>query len=160
LVVMSATIDSGAVAELLHKASIIACEGRAYPVETRFVAQRATMPMVHTVVDAVKQVLLKEKGNVLVFLPGAPEIRHVQRRLQQDGVPPNVVVAPLYGELTQEAQDLAIAPPPIGRRKVVLATNIAETSLTIEGVRIVLDAGLMRVPRFDPRTGLTRLTTV
>ena len=160
LVVMSATIDIGATARLLHDAPTVVCEGRAHPVETRFVAQRPATPMVHTVVDAVKQVLLKEKGSVLVFLPGAPEIRHVQRRLQQSGLLPNVVLAPLYGELTQEAQDLAIAPPPPGRRKVVLATNIAETSLTIEGVRIVIDAGLTRVPRFDPRTGLTRLTTV
>jgi len=161
LLVMSATLDVDAVAELLGEAPIIACEGRVFPVETRYVAQRTAASTVQAVIEMVHQVLLKERGNVLVFLPGAPEIRHVQRRLQQIGsLSSNVVIAPLYGDLTQEAQDLAIAPPPPGRRKVVLATNIAESSLTIEGIRIVIDAGLTRMPRFDPRTGLTRLTTV
>ena len=100
----------------------------------------------------------QESGSALVFLPGVGEIRRVEERLQ--GLGANIDVAPLYGDLSPADQDRAIAPSPAGRRKVVLATSIAETSLTIEGVRIVIDGGLMRVPRFSPRSGMTRLETV
>ena len=100
----------------------------------------------------------QESGSALVFLPGVGEIRRVEERLR--GLGADVDVAPLYGDLSPAEQDRAIAPSPAGRRKVVLATSIAETSLTIEGVRIVIDGGLMRVPRFSPRSGMTRLETV
>ena len=106
----------------------------------------------------MRRALAEESGSALVFLPGVGEIRRVEERLR--GLGANVDVAPLYGDLSPAEQDRAIAPSPAGRRKVVLATSIAETSLTIEGVRIVIDSGLMRVPRFSPRSGMTRLETV
>ncbi len=116
--------------------------------------------MEHVAARAVRAALEAEDGDVLVFLPGAGEIRRVEEMLAADGMPPDTRVMPLFGNLAQEAQDEAIRPSPPGRRKVVLATSIAETSLTIEGVRVVVDSGLMRVPRFSPRTGMTRLETV
>ena len=106
----------------------------------------------------MRRALAEESGSALVFLPGVGEIRRVEERLR--GLGANIDVAPLYGDLSPAEQDRAIAPSPAGRRKVVLATSIAETSLTIEGVRIVIDGGLMRVPRFSPRSGMTRLETV
>lgn len=160
LVVMSATLDCAAVAALLGKAPILACEGREFPVETRYLERPSATPLAQTVAETVKRLLAQEPGSLLVFLPGAGEIRQVERRLRQAGLGPDVLLATLYGDLPQEAQDQAIAPPPVGRRKVVLATSLAETSLTIEGIRIVVDGGLMRVPRLDPRTGLSRLDTI
>src|SRR4029079_9681703 len=111
-----------------------------------------------TVASAVRTALAQVGGSGLVFLPGAGELRRVRERLQAPAA--NIDIAPLYGDLSPAEQDRAISPSPAGRRKVVLATSIAETSLTIEGVRIVVDCGLMRVPRFSPRSGMTRLETV
>lgn len=160
IVVMSATLDGEPVAALLGGAPVVTSEGRAYPVETRYAARAPEGPIAPAVASAVLDVLEGDAGDVLVFLPGAGEIRQVETRLADAGVPAAVSVLPLHGSLPQEAQDRAIAPSPPGRRKVVLATSIAETSLTIEGVRVVVDSGLARVPRFSPRTGMARLETV
>lgn len=160
LVVMSATLDCGALSDLLDQAPIVSCKGRSYPVETRYLDRRIAAPLEQVVVQTVKRALSQDGGSILVFLPGMAEIRRVERRLQEAPLDPSIAIAPLHGELPQEAQDLAIAPATAGRRKVVLTTSIAETSLTIEGVRVVVDAGLLRIPRFDPRTGLTRLDTI
>src|SRR5690606_16190191 len=111
----------------------------------------------HRVTRSIFQALAEQRGDLLVFLPGGGEIRQVQRRLANEPLCANLALVPLYGDLPGAAQQLALQPDPQGRRKIVLATPIAETSLTIEGVSIVVDAGWSRVPRFDPRSGLTRL---
>lgn len=160
LLVMSATLDVEAVARLLGDVPIIRSEGRSYPVAIRHLKRPEPRQLLATLVTTVLQVLRDESGNLLVFLPGAGEIRRVADLLQQSGLPPEVILAPLYGDLSREQQDQAIGTTLPGQRKIVLATAIAETSLTIEGIRIVIDAGLMRVPRFDPRSGMTRLETV
>ncbi|HEU0298383.1 MAG TPA: ATP-dependent helicase HrpB, partial [Longimicrobium sp.] len=160
LLVMSATLDGGPVAALLGGAPIVTSQGRSHPVEIRYLASRVDGRIEPAVARTVRQALESSGGDVLVFLPGAGEIHRVEEMLRGAELPPRVRVMPLYGNLPQPAQDEAIAPSPPGRRKVVLATSIAETSLTIEGVRVVVDSGLMRVPRFSPRTGMTRLETV
>jgi len=158
ILVMSATLDAAPVAALLGDAPIITSEGRSYPVETRYVERRPNVPLERAITGTIRDALTSTDGDILVFLPGAGEIGRVADQL--DNLPPNVRVAPLYGMLSQQEQDLAIEPSPRGRRKIVLSTSIAETSLTIEGVRVVVDSGLMRVPRFDPNSGMTRLDTV
>lgn len=160
ILVMSATLDCVPVADLLGKAPIISCEGRQYPVETRYLDRPASGPLEPGVVQTIRRALTQEPGSVLVFLPGMAEIRRIERRLREVGLGPDVLLAPLHGDLSPDEQDLAIAPAPPNQRKVVLSSAIAETSLTIEGVRVVIDAGQMRVPRFDPRSGLTRLDTI
>ena len=159
LVVMSATIDGARVRDLLGDAALVTSEGRAFPVETKHLARRPEARLEAEVAGAVLRALDEDPGSVLVFLPGQAEIRRTLEALS-GRVGPAVDLAPLYGALTPAEQDRAIRPAAPGRRKVVLATSIAETSLTIEGVRIVVDAGLSRVPRFEPDTGLTRLETV
>ena len=160
VLVMSATLDGAAVAALLGDAPVITSEGRAFPVETRWVARRAGQWIEAQVAGTIREALAREEGDVLVFLPGAAEIRRVQAMLEEPAPGPAVRVFALHGTMPLEQQDQAIAPSPPGWRKVVLATSIAETSLTIEGVRVVIDSGLMRVPRFSPRTGMTRLETI
>ncbi|MFN3077564.1 MAG: ATP-dependent helicase HrpB [Alphaproteobacteria bacterium] len=160
LLVMSATLDGGPIARLLGEAPVISSAGRAFPVETRYLDRTPGGRIEDAVVSAVQRGLEEETGDILAFLPGSGEIRRVARALEERRLPESVMVTPLYGELATEAQELAIRPAPPGRRKVVLATSIAETSLTIEGVRVVVDAGLMRVPKFDPRRGMTRLETL
>jgi len=160
LVVMSATMDASAVAGLLGEAPVIVSEGRMFPVETRYLARPMAGRLEPGIAAKMVQALAEEEGDMLVFLPGAGEIRRVEAKLREAGLPAHVAIAPLYGALPQEAQDAAIQPAPNGKRKIVLATAIAETSLTVEGVRIVIDSGLMRVPRFSARTGMTRLETI
>lgn len=160
LLVMSATLDCGPVSELLGDAPIIISEGRMFAVETRYLTRPHTGPLEAAVTQAIRRSLTQDQGSVLVFLPGMAEIRRVERQLLDSNPGPGVVIAPLHGDLPQSAQDKAIVPAESGTRKVVLATSIAETSLTIDGVRVVIDAGQLRVPRFDPRSGLTRLETV
>jgi ATP-dependent helicase HrpB len=161
LLVMSATLDGARVSALLGDAPVVESAGRAFPVETRYLGRDPAARLEPQVERAVMTALVEETGGVLVFLPGAAEIRRVEaalaERLAGRG---EVEVHALYGALSPEAQDRAVAPPPPGRRKVVLATAIAETSLTLEGVRVVVDSGVSRVPRFDPASGLTRLATV
>jgi ATP-dependent helicase HrpB len=160
LLVMSATLEAAPVAELLGGVRVIACEGRQHPVETRFVGRVRERALEAAVAEAVLGAARSEPGSILVFLPGAAEIRRVLARLSSANLSGEWLLAPLFGNLSKEEQDQAIAPPPTGRRKIVLATNIAETSLTIEGIRLVVDGGFMRVPRFDVRSGMTRLATV
>jgi ATP-dependent helicase HrpB len=164
ILVMSATLDGARVAALLADpllgdAPVIESQGRAFPVDTRYVGRHAAVRLEEAVARAVRTALAEEGGSLLVFLPGQGEILRTAALLQ-NRIPPDVIVAPLYGALSPAEQDLAIAPAPSGRRKVVLATSIAETSLTIEGVRVVIDAGLARQPQYDPASGLTRLRTV
>ena len=160
ILVMSATLDGARIARLLDDAPVVESEGRQYPVETRYLGRDPRARLPDQVVQAVLTALAQTEGGVLVFLPGAGEIRLVERLLAERGLEPRVEVAPLYGALDVAAQDRAIAPAPAGMRKVVLATSIAETSLTLAGVRVVIDAGFSRVPRYDPARGLTRLETV
>ncbi len=157
VVAMSATLDPGPVSERMGGAPVIESAGRMFPVETRYLDREPAGRLEDAVATAVRRAFNEEGGSALVFLPGVGEIRRVEERLD---LGPTVDVAPLYGDLSPAEQDRAIAPSPAGRRKVVLATSIAETSLTIEGVRIVVDCGLMRVPRFSLRSGMTRLETV
>lgn len=158
ILVMSATLDGARVAGLLNDAPVVASEGRAFPVETRYLDRDPNRRIEDSVAEAVLRALRADPGSVLVFLPGQAEIRRTAEALA-DKVGPNVVLAPLYGALTPAEQDRAVSPAPKGQRKVVLATSIAETSLTIEGVRIVVDSGLARVPVYEPGLGLTRLVT-
>jgi ATP-dependent helicase HrpB len=164
LLVMSATLDGARVGKLLGggegAAKLIESAGRAFPVETRYVGRDTNIPIERQVVDAVARGLRADTGSLLVFLPGAGEIRRTETLLRERLDDPAVDVVALYGALEAEVQDRAIAPALAGRRKVVLATSIAETSLTIEGVRVVIDSGLARVPRYEPDVGLTRLETV
>jgi ATP-dependent helicase HrpB len=160
LVVMSATLDGARVAGLLGQAPVIASEGRAFPVETRYLGRKPDTPLERQMADAIAAALRADPGSVLAFLPGAAEIRRTQTFLAERVHDTSVEIVPLFGALEASVQDRAIAPAPKGRRKVVLATSIAETSLTIEGVRIVVDSGLARVPRYEPDIGLTRLETV
>lgn len=160
LLVMSATLDGARVGQLLGPdACIVRSEGRAFPVQVRHRDRSLSDRLEPDVAAAVVDALEGTDGDVLVFLPGAREIRRTAELLRER-VDPRVLVAPLFGALPPEEQDRAIDPPPAGTRKVVLATDIAETSLTIEGVRVVVDAGLDRQPRFDPRSGMSRLETV
>src|SRR5262245_54187595 len=160
ILVLSATIDGARVAKLLGDAPVVESEGRAFPVETRYLGRDATAPIERQVADAAARAVRAEPGSVLAFLPGAAEIRRTETFLRERIDDPSIDVVALFGALEAEVQDRAIAPSPKGRRKIVLATSIAETSLTIEGVRIVIDCGLSRVPRYEPDVGLTRLETV
>ncbi|AEV35543.1 RNA helicase, ATP-dependent DEAH box, HrpB type [Pseudovibrio sp. FO-BEG1] len=159
IVPMSATLDAAEVSKLLDDAPILKSEGRQYPVETHYIGRDLRGRLEDQIARAVRSALAEETGSVLVFLPGQGEIKRTQSLLE-GRVGADVDIAPLYGALDSKAQDLAVRPVKAGRRKVVLTTAIAQTSLTIEGVRIVIDSGLSRVPRYDPQTGLTRLETV
>ncbi len=158
ILVMSATLDGARVAGLLGDAPVVASEGRAFPVETRYLDRDPNRRIEESVTEAVLRALRADPGSVLVFLPGQAEIRRTAEALA-DKVGPDVILAPLYGALTPAEQDRAVGPAPADLRKVVLATSIAETSLTIEGVRIVVDSGLARVPVYEPGLGLTPLVT-
>ncbi|ABK43601.1 ATP-dependent helicase HrpB [Magnetococcus marinus MC-1] len=155
LLVMSATLESQRLAKLLGDAPIIEGHGRSYPVQVRYASQ----PYAHVVegvVQTIRQALAQERGDLLAFLPGAGEIRRVEAALRS-GLPDDVTLLPLYGELGMQAQDRAVRPWLEGGRRVILATDIAETSLTIPGIRVVVDGGLCKRPRFHASSGLTRL---
>lgn len=162
IVVMSATLDAAAVADLLGGAPVISSAGRMYPVETVYASEKRKDQIEAQAASTVKRALSEQReGDVLVFLPGVREIRRTAALLSEGGgVGANIRVNELHGTLPLAVQQQAIAPCPPGERKVVLATAIAESSLTVEGVRVVIDGGLMRVPRFSPRTGMSRLETV
>ncbi|MFC0240405.1 ATP-dependent helicase HrpB [Rhodopseudomonas telluris] len=160
ILVMSATIDGARVAKLLGDAPVVESLGRAFPVETRYLGRRSDAPMERQMAEAIAAALRSDAGSVLAFLPGAAEIRRTETMLRERVQDASVEIVPLFGALDAAVQDRAIQPAPKGQRKVVLATSIAETSLTIEGVRIVVDCGLSRVPRYEPDLGLTRLETV
>ena len=164
ILVMSATLDIAPVARLLADATVIVSEGREFPVDTRYdetrVDRRDNQWIESRLVSTIERALRDDDGGVLVFLPGGGEIRRVEDALARRMSDPGVLVAPLHGNLSADAQDRAVMDAPAGMRKIVLATSIAETSLTIRDVRVVVDSGLARVPRFSPRTGMTRLETV
>jgi ATP-dependent helicase HrpB len=160
ILVMSATLDGARVAKLLGDAPVLTSEGRAFPVETRYLGRKPDLPLERQMADAIATALRADPGSVLAFLPGAAEIRRTQNFLTERVSDPAIEIVPLFGALDAAVQDRAIQPAPKGKRKVVLATSIAETSLTIEGVRIVVDSGVSRVPRYEPDIGLTRLETV
>jgi ATP-dependent helicase HrpB len=159
LLVMSATLDLQPLARLLDQAPIITAEARSFEVETHYLARRADLSLELQTVQVLRNALARHDGDILCFLPGAAEISRVQRALEESPLESGVRVLPLYGELGGAAQDEAIAPAPSGERKIVLATSIAETSLTIEGIRVVVDSGLRRYAQFDPTTGMSRLVT-
>jgi len=160
ILVMSATLDAARVAAHLGDAPVIDAPGRVFPVETRHLdkAQRQTISA--DAVRAVHRALDETDKSILVFLPGEAEIRRTEEALHSSGLPRNTVVRPLYGAMGFAEQDAAIRPSPAGERKVVLATTIAETSLTIDGIGAVIDTGFKRVPRFDPASGMTALETI
>ncbi|WP_395661092.1 ATP-dependent helicase HrpB [Aestuariivirga sp.] len=160
ILVMSATLDAARVAAHLGDAPVIDAPGRVFPVETRYgdKAQRQTISA--DALRAVHRALDETEKSILVFLPGEAEIRRTEDALNAAGLPRNTVVRPLYGAMSFAEQDAAIRPSPVGERKVVLATTIAETSLTIDGIGAVIDTGFKRVPRFDPASGMTALETV
>lgn len=157
IIVMSATLDVDRIARRIA-ARRIASEGRAHPVETRYLGRTPHGRIEDDMAAAIRRALGEETGSILAFLPGAAEIRRTAERLE--GLPAETLIAPLHGTLEPEAQTAALAPAPPGVRKIVLATDIAESSLTIEGVRVVIDGGLARAPRFDPELGASRLETV
>jgi ATP-dependent helicase HrpB len=159
LVAMSATLDGARVSRLMGDAQVIESEGRAFPVETRYLGRDASMRIEDGVTRVVMRALAEERGSILVFLPGQAEIARVAAQLAERRPGADVDIAPLYGGLDRAEQDLAVLPARAGRRKIVLATSIAETSLTIEGVSVVIDSGLSRAPIFEPDLGLTRLET-
>ena len=158
ILIMSATFDAQALSVLLNGAPVVTSEGRQYPVNIHYVKEESFGTPAARATQAIRKALRDENGDILVFLPGAGEIRQVESSLEEQ--PVAAVVVPLYGDLPFQQQQEAILPRRDGRRKIVLATSIAETSLTIEGIQVVIDAGLARVPRFDPRSGLTRLETI
>ncbi|EFF0795423.1 ATP-dependent helicase HrpB [Escherichia albertii] len=158
LLIMSATLDNDRLQQMLPEASVVVSEGRSYPVERRYLSLPAHQRFDEAVAVATAELLRQEEGSLLLFLPGVGEIQRVQEQLASR-IGSDVLLCPLYGALSLNDQRKAILPAPQGMRKVVLATNIAETSLTIEGIRLVVDCALERVARFDSRTGLTRLIT-
>jgi len=158
LLIMSATLDGEKLSALLGNAPVLTSKGRQHPVTVTYHPPDAQLPLAAQMDKAIRRALRKEKGDVLAFLPGAGEIRRTKELLEEEEI--DASIHPLYGDLPQAEQQRALLPDPSGRRKVVLATSIAETSLTIEGIGVVVDCGFSRVPRFDPRTGLTRLDTV
>ena len=160
ILVMSATLDGARVAKMLGDAPVVASEGRAFAVETRYLGRKPDVPLERQMADAVAMALRADPGSVLAFLPGAAEIRRTLTLLNERIHDATIEILPLFGALDAAVQDRAIAPASQGHRKIVLATSIAETSLTIEGVRIVVDSGVARVPRYEPDIGLTRLETV
>ncbi|MGD9369387.1 MAG: ATP-dependent helicase HrpB, partial [Desulfobacteraceae bacterium] len=160
LLVMSATMETEPVAAMLGKAPVIEARGRSFPVETRYVGRHTPSPDMAEVTRAVLSAVRSENGSILVFLPGAAEIRQVAHRLHRAGLGKQWMVAPLLGNQSAADQDRAISPAPADHRKIVLATAIAETSLTIEGIGVVVDSGLQRISRFDTRSGMSRLITL
>jgi ATP-dependent helicase HrpB len=160
ILIMSATLDGMRLHEILPDAPLIQSEGRAFPVETSYLRFPIDGPIETGVAARVEYALAHNPGDVLAFLPGQREIRRVAGLLESRPLPAEVIVHQLFGEAGYRQQQTAIAPAPPGKRKVILSTSIAETSLTIDGVRVVIDSGLARVPRFDPRRGMAGLVTV
>src|SRR5690554_4212936 len=158
ILIMSATLDTSPIAATLGDIPLISSAGRSYPVAVIYRPLRAQQQLANAVVACIRSALAEQQGSLLVFLPGAGEIRRVSDLLQ-GSLPPDVLLTPLYGALDSAAQDTAILPAAAGQRKIVLATAIAETSLTIEGIRVVIDSGLQRRSLFDPNSGMSRLVT-
>jgi ATP-dependent helicase HrpB len=160
ILVMSATLDAEPVARMLGGAPVVTAGGKSFPVETRYREGPPPADFVQEAAKAAARAVSEERGSILVFLPGKKEIRRAESLLREMVPEGSAGIFPLYGELPGEVQDAAIRPPSPGERKIVLSTSIAETSLTIEGIRVVVDSGWMRVSRFDPANGMSRLHTV
>lgn len=160
LLVMSATLDASKVATLLGNVPIITGEGQSHAVQVEYLNRTAGRRISATTVVGIRRVIAGQPGDILVFLPGTGEIKEVHRQLIDDPNFRGMLISPLFGDLSQKEQDQAILPDPSGRRRVILATSIAETSLTIEGITCVVDSGWSRRPHFDPSNGLSRLVTV
>src|SRR5258708_23199941 len=158
ILIMSATLDGEKISSMLNNAPVITSHGKQFPVEIKYEAVEKNEPITISASRFVKRALKEQEGDILVFLPGAGEIRRTQEILETENVA--AAIFPLYGDLPFQKQQEALRPNTQGLRKVVLATSIAETSLTIEGITTVIDCGLARVPKFDPRSGLTKLETV
>ncbi|WP_054958416.1 ATP-dependent helicase HrpB [Paenibacillus dakarensis] len=158
LLVMSATLDAEPVASLMGDAPIIHCTGRSFPVKTIY-AKVGSLGLEQACSKVIQRALSEEDGDVLVFLPGVGEIRRTAQELGCADLPGNIIIRELYGQLSPEKQDEALRPAIEGQRRIILSTSIAETSLTIEGIRIVVDSGMMRTEVFSPRTGLPQLIT-
>lgn len=159
VLVMSATMDGVAVGQILGGAPIIESTGKAFPVETTYARFRSDKPLEVRTAEGVLRALDAEEGDILIFLPGMREMRRVEQLLHGQ-LPEDAIMHMLHGDLSSAIQDAALAPAPAGFRKIILSTSIAETSLTIDGVRIVVDSGLARTVRFDPRRGMSGLVTV
>ena len=157
ILIMSATLEGEKLADIL-KAPVVRSLGRQYPVSIQYLPTIDNAPVAAAVTKVIRKAILENEGDILAFFPGSPEIRRAADFLETENLP--VIIYPLYGDLNFRRQQDAILPDPQGRRKVILATSIAETSLTIEGVTVVVDSGYSRVPRFDPRSGMTRLETI
>lgn len=160
LLIMSATLEAEPVALLLGEAPVVYCPGRQFPVETVYVSPSPGVAPHISIASVIRRAIAEHPGDVLTFLPGVREIGQVWRDLEQNSLPSECVIRPLHGQLPQKEQDEAVRPDPQRRRKIILSTSIAETSLTIQGVRIVVDSGLMRTQVFSPRTGMPSLTTI
>ncbi|MDK9706905.1 MAG: ATP-dependent helicase HrpB [Desulforhopalus sp.] len=160
LLVMSATFETGAVAALLGGVPVVTGGGQSHEVRVDYLARPAGGRIAETTAAGILRVVAEEDGDILAFLPGTGEIREVQRRLAAEPLCRGMIIVPLFGDLSQREQDRAILPDPAGQRRLILATSIAETSLTIEGIACVVDSGWSRRPRFEAKSGLTRLTTV
>lgn len=160
ILVMSATLDATAVATILGTTAIIRCPGRAYPVQTKYLEKKVDVALDLLVTTAIQRALKEQQGDILVFLPGRGEISWVTKRLESSTLFGDPKIFQLYSDLTSDQQDLILRKEAQGRRKIILATSIAETSLTIDGVSVVIDSGLMRVPRFDPKQSMGTLETI
>lgn len=160
ILIMSATLDGIGLSRVLDQAPIVESAGRPFPVETRYARFKSDKSIEHRTVETIQRALQNEEGDLLVFLPGRREIRTVEHLLWEKGLPENVSVHTLHGEDRYDVQAAALRPAPTGKRKVILSTNVAETSVTIDGVRVVIDSGLARTIRFDPRRGMSGLITV
>lgn len=160
LLVMSATLDTGPIAELMGGVPVIEGEGRSHPISIEYLSKPSGRTIAEQTASGIRRVFEEQPGDILAFLPGAGEIKDVARRLKNDGPFAKAVIAPLYGNLSKQEQDRAITPDPGGSRRIILSTSIAETSLTIEGIRCVVDCGWSRRPQFHQGSGLSRLATV
>lgn len=160
ILLMSATLDGLRLSDFLGQAPVIRSQGRSFPITTQYLERPADGPPESLVVSAIRRALFKDDGDILVFLPGQREIRKVAGKLAESGLADNILVHLLFGEASPERQQEALTPSRPGFRKVILSTNIAETSVTIEGVRVVIDSGMARTARFDPRRGMSGLDTV
>ena len=164
VLIMSATLDGARISDLLAEGGsecpIVVSEGRSWPVDTLYLGRDPSVPMELQVVKAARRALSDTSGSILIFLPGQREIRRSEAALNEHLSSNNLTVAPLYGGMERGAQDVAVAPAAPGTRKIILATAIAETSLTLEGITAVIDSGLAREPRYDIGARLTRLSTV
>ncbi len=163
LLIMSATLDGEGLQSLLPEAAVVTSAGRSYPISYSYHPYNQQQPLHQAVAAVTKTALQQQQGNILIFLPGVAEIKRTEQTLLADltekGIAAEVNILPLYGQLTQQQQQAAIQPLAEGRRKIVLATNIAETSLTIEGISVVIDSGLERRMRFTPKSGVSKLVT-